>query len=280
MHHLTPAATALYDYAAGRWVSSPPIPTIGGLQYDSADGPGLDAAGRQRAVRREPVRVQRTDRVLSLRRGHQHDQPGARTSRTRPTTPRTTRGCSTCRTGRCCSTTAATSWRSTPPVATPNPSWAPSISSISSTNLKPGQTASLSGSQLSGLDQGAAYGDDVQDATNFPVVRITNSASGAVTYARTSNWSSVSVAPGATLLDATSPSARRRRPGRARSPSSPTGSRRRRSRSRSASAGPRAAAFGSRRGLAGLTRGWGRTPSAASRPSPPESSGARRRASR
>ncbi len=36
----TPAPTALYDYAAGRWVKGPAIPTIGGLQYDSADGPG------------------------------------------------------------------------------------------------------------------------------------------------------------------------------------------------------------------------------------------------
>ena len=36
----TPAATALYDYASGKWVNGPPIPTIGGMQYDSADGPG------------------------------------------------------------------------------------------------------------------------------------------------------------------------------------------------------------------------------------------------
>jgi len=68
---------------------------------------------------------------------------------------------------------------------------------MSSTNLSPGGTYSLGGTQLAGLDQGAAYGDDVQDNTNFPLVRITNMATGVVTYARTSNWSSVSVAPGA-----------------------------------------------------------------------------------
>ena len=33
------APTALYNYAAGRWARGPAIPTIGGLQYDSADGP-------------------------------------------------------------------------------------------------------------------------------------------------------------------------------------------------------------------------------------------------
>jgi hypothetical protein len=48
------------------------------------------------------------------------------------------------------------------------------------------------------LSQGAAYGDDVQDNTNFPLVRITNSKTGVVSYARTSNWTSVSIAPGAT----------------------------------------------------------------------------------
>ena len=53
------------------------------------------------------------------------------------------------------------------------------------------------GTVLAGLSQGAAYGDDVQDNTNFPLVRITNSKTGAVTYARTSRWTSVSIAPGA-----------------------------------------------------------------------------------
>ena len=80
---------------------------------------------------------------------------------------------------------------------TPNPSWAPSIKFLSSRSLAPGHSYFLGGNQLAGLDQGSVYGDDVQDSTNFPVVRITNDATGVVTYARTSNWDSVSVAPGA-----------------------------------------------------------------------------------
>jgi hypothetical protein len=78
----------------------------------------------------------------------------------------------------------------------PEASWAPSITSLSSTHLAPGGSYALSGRQLAGLDPGATYGDDVQDNTNFPLVRITNSATGVVTYARTSDWTSVSVAPG------------------------------------------------------------------------------------
>jgi len=45
--------------------------------------------------------------------------------------------------------------------------------------------------------QRLAERDDAQDATNFPLVRIRNSESGVVTYARTSRWTSVSIAPGA-----------------------------------------------------------------------------------
>src|SRR5581483_5374584 len=78
-----------------------------------------------------------------------------------------------------------------------DPAWAPVVTGISSVNLTPGKTASLSGRQLAGLSQGAAYGDDVQSNTNFPLVRITNRQTGAVTYARTHGWTSVSVAPGA-----------------------------------------------------------------------------------
>ena len=78
----------------------------------------------------------------------------------------------------------------------PKSSWRPSITSLSSKKLLPGNTYTLSGRQLAGLDQGSAYGDDVQSATNFPVVRITNVATGVVTYARTSGWTSVSVNPG------------------------------------------------------------------------------------
>jgi hypothetical protein len=42
-----------------------------------------------------------------------------------------------------------------------------------------------------------AYGDDVQMATNYPLVRITHEASGKVTYARTHDHSTMTVAPGA-----------------------------------------------------------------------------------
>ena len=77
-----------------------------------------------------------------------------------------------------------------------NPAWAPAITTVSSKTLTAGKGYSLSGLQLSGLTQGAVYGDDVQADTNFPLVRIVNDASKHVAYAKTSNFSRT-VKPGA-----------------------------------------------------------------------------------
>jgi hypothetical protein len=190
--------TALYEYragTAGTWVAGPEIPAIDGEEYDSADGPGsilpdgnvlfdvsacvyntpthffvYDANSNTLAqvpdVPNAPNDSSYYTRMLALPNGQVLFNDGSNQMEVY---------------------TAG---------GTPHPAWEPSITSLSSTRLAPGRTYSLSGRQLAGLDQGAAYGDDVQDNTNFPLVRITNCATGVVTYARTSDWTSVSVAPG------------------------------------------------------------------------------------
>jgi hypothetical protein len=56
-------------------------------------------------------------------------------------------------------------------------------------------TPDQSGSYINGTwSQGAAYGDDAQAATNFPLVRITNNRTGHVFYVRTYDHSSTAVA--------------------------------------------------------------------------------------
>jgi hypothetical protein len=59
-----------------------------------------------------------------------------------------------------------------------------------------GQTYTVSGTQFNGLSQGAAYGDDVQSATNYPLVQITNNATGHKFFARTHDHSTMAVATG------------------------------------------------------------------------------------
>ncbi len=71
--------------------------------------------------------------------------------------------------------------------------WAPRIASAPS-SVRPHGSYEISGYGFNGLSQGGAYGDDHQTATNFPLVRITNLASGHVFYSRTHGFSSMGVA--------------------------------------------------------------------------------------
>src|SRR5262249_55070654 len=53
----------------------------------------------------------------------------------------------------------------------------------------------LIGTGLNGISKGAAYGDDKQMDSNYPLVRLTDGA-GNVYYARTYNWSSTGLQTG------------------------------------------------------------------------------------
>jgi hypothetical protein len=188
-------STALYDYQSGTWSAGPQIPPIDGEEYDSTDGPGsilpdgnalFDASA---CVYNTPTHFFVYD-ASSNTITQIPDAPNAVND-----TSYNTRMLALPN-GQVLYNDGSSQMEVYTAGGTPNPAWAPSITSLSSTKLAPGSTYSLSGRQIAGLDQGAAYGDDVQDNTNFPLVRITNSATGVVTYARTSNWTSVSVAPG------------------------------------------------------------------------------------
>ncbi len=78
-----------------------------------------------------------------------------------------------------------------------NQAWAPTIASVPS-QLTPGSTYKITGTQFNGLSQANSFGDEFQTNTNYPLVRITNTASGAVFYARTHDHSTMGVATGTT----------------------------------------------------------------------------------
>jgi len=73
--------------------------------------------------------------------------------------------------------------------------WAPTITSAPTTVTR-GSTYKISGTQFNGLSQANAFGDEYQTATNYPLVRITNQATGHVFYARTHDHSTMGVATG------------------------------------------------------------------------------------
>lgn len=78
--------------------------------------------------------------------------------------------------------------------------WAPTITSAP-TSVTRGSTYQIFGTQFNGLSQAASYGDEEQTATNYPLVRITNNATGHMFYARTHNHSTMGVATGSAIVN-------------------------------------------------------------------------------
>jgi len=75
-----------------------------------------------------------------------------------------------------------------------NTSWAPKITAFPA-KASAGTTVALTGTQLCGLSECYSYGDDSQQAENYPMVRFTD-LSGNVVYARAHDVSTRSIAPG------------------------------------------------------------------------------------
>lgn len=88
---------------------------------------------------------------------------------------------------------AAYVYREDPAVVT-KAAWAPTITSASASIV--GQFT-LTGTQFNGISEGSGYGDDAENASNFPLVRFTDSQGG-TSFGRTFNWTSTAVATGST----------------------------------------------------------------------------------
>lgn len=80
-----------------------------------------------------------------------------------------------------------------------NPAWAPTVTNAPAT-VSPGSTYAISGTQFNGLSQAQGFGDEYQTATNYPLVRITNAATGHVLYAHTHDHSTMGVATGSATV--------------------------------------------------------------------------------
>jgi hypothetical protein len=79
------------------------------------------------------------------------------------------------------------------PRGKPNAAWLPRILSVPAT-LRRSKSYVVAGLNFNGFTQGAAYGDDAQAATNYPLVRFTNRVTGNVYYERTHNHSTMAIA--------------------------------------------------------------------------------------
>jgi hypothetical protein len=187
--------TALYQ-SDGTWVAGPDMPSIQGAQLDAADGPAA---------------LMPDGHVMFVASPGDY-MPGAvffefdGTALTQLSAPITAGQDSSFNylllvlpSGQILETDGSTDVEVYTPLGAPDPSSAPTITSVATTLVR-GTTYRLQGTQLNGLSQAVAYGDDYQAATNYPLVRITNVATGHVFYARTHDHSSMGVATGTEVV--------------------------------------------------------------------------------
>jgi hypothetical protein len=187
--------TAIYDTHDGRWSNGPDFPIVNGGQLEIADGPaalftnGDELLAASPGVYKAPVSMLVFDGKKFTVIADPPNAPNDSSYNVRllllPT-------------GQILETDGSDDVEVYSPHVPADLSIAPEISSVPST-LSPGNTYMITGVRFNGFSQANSYGDDVQQATNYPLVRIRNVATGHVFYARTHDHSFMGVASQATV---------------------------------------------------------------------------------
>ena len=184
---------AIFNFATHQWAAGPDFPKIGGQQQDLADGPATILPSGNVLVSVSPGIFQPPTHFMEFD-GSTFTQVAET-----PHSPQKTSyqgRMLLLPTGQVLFTAEDKDVEIYTPVGVPDPAWAPVIAQISSQTLSRGNTYQIAGRQFNGLSQGASYGDDAQMATNYPLVRVTNHASGHVRYFKTHDHSTMAVATG------------------------------------------------------------------------------------
>jgi hypothetical protein len=183
----TPGAT---QSSTGKWVAGPDFPKVNNQQLDQADAPSC-------LLPNGNVLADTSPGVFGIG-SHFYEFNGSAFI-AEPATPNAPNKSSyegrmlLLPTGQVLFTDGSSDVEVYTPVGNPDPSWLPTLS-IGGGTLTHGKTYQISGTQFNGLSAAVAYGDDATAATNYPLVRITNNATGHVFYAKTHNHSTMAVA--------------------------------------------------------------------------------------
>lgn len=184
-----PSATAILDVAANTW-SAGPTPT----GYNQADGPAaLEPNGKVLAML-SPGLFQSGCKFVEY-------DPNSNTLADAPNSSQCPGDSSfvghlmILPTGQIASISYDTTINLYNPGGTVVAAAKPSIIAHGNTYIKGSKNNVLYGRQLNGLSENNAYGDDYQAATNYPLVRMTDTSNGKVYYAFTHDDSTHSIAP-------------------------------------------------------------------------------------
>jgi hypothetical protein len=190
-----PGHTAIYKVSSGTWAAGPDFPS----NLDIADGPAALEPNGKMLIMTSPLIFNSGSIFFEWDGSHLNQVSGP------PNAPNVSSfqgHLLVLPTGQI----MYTDYTNDVEIFTPTPgnyNWAPSAS-LTSLAISRGSSFVLGGFKFNGLSQASAYGDDLQNATNYPIVRITNVATGHVFYCRTHNHSTMAVGyagPAKTTLD-------------------------------------------------------------------------------
>ena len=187
---------AIYDSATSTWSAAPDFPIVNGQQLDIADGPAALLPNGNVLCFTSPGIYHPGGQFFEWDSVSFTAVPGTKNSANDPSysgrmliLP----------TGEIMFTDGSRFVDLYTSSGSPDPAWAPAITFVPKA-LARGKTFLLQGTQLNGLSQGSSYGDDFQNASNYPLVRISNAATGHVFYAPTYKPSSMGVATGSQIV--------------------------------------------------------------------------------
>ena len=194
-----PAHTAIYDTKTGKWKAGPSFPKVNGQFVGIGDGPAALLPDGNVLVMASPgvfgngvVFYEWNGKALVPA----PNVPGAANE------PSYVGDMLVLPTGQILLTQQSTDVEIYTAKGSANAAWAPTITTAPSAVTR-GKSYVITGTQLNGLSQGGMYGDDTQAATNYPLVRITNTGTGHVFYAKTHNHTSMGVATGTASVSTT-----------------------------------------------------------------------------
>lgn len=187
--------TAIYDLRTHKWAQGPDFPIVNGQQVEIADGPATLLTNGDVLMAASPS-VYKTPMSMLVFDGKAFTviagPPNA------PNDSSYNVRLLMLPTGQVLETDGSNDVEVYTPGVSPDSTIAPAITSVAS-SVSPGGTYPISGTLFNGVSQANAYGDDVQQATNYPLVRIRNIATGHVVYARTHDHSFMGVDSRATV---------------------------------------------------------------------------------
>ena len=187
--------TATYQTLRHAWIAGPVLPTVNGLPLHDTDGPATLLTNGSILLAASPG-VYKPPSYMLVYNGRGFVQVAAP-----PNAPNDSSfdyRLLMLPTGQVLETDGSDDVEIYTPRVHPDLSLAPTITSVPTT-LTHGTTYTVAGTLFNGISQANAYGDDDQQATNYPLVRIQNAATGHVFYARTHDHSFMGVASMATV---------------------------------------------------------------------------------